>query len=49
MYSGSLKDEKDPALFKGERGSDYLKTLTGTMPTIKYEKTRKFPLLKRKR
>jgi len=49
VYSGSLKEDKDPTLFKGDRGTDYLKTRTGTMPTIKYEKTRKFPLLKRKK
>ncbi len=49
VYSGSLKDGKDPELFKGDLGTDYVATPTGTLPTIKYEKTRKFPLLKRKK
>ncbi len=49
VYSGSLKDGKDPDLFKGDKGTDYLKTRTGSLPVVKYEKTRKFPLLKRKK
>lgn len=49
VYSGTLKEEKHPTLFKGDLGTDYLKSRTGSLPKINYEKVRKFPLLKRKK
>lgn len=49
VYSGTRKEVKPPQFYKGDVGTDYIKSPTGSMPTIDYTKVRKFPILKRKK